>query len=89
MSPETNDLQQEAEHFAGLLYGIDQLALLLDIPEDELRVAVDTRTILGRSILRGWLRSESEYRTSVIRHAKQGSTAAQNIVRSMLDTMQR
>jgi len=84
-----DDLCQEAERFAELFYGVEQLALILDISADEIRVAIDTRSPLGKAVLRGWLLSESEFRASVIKHAKQGSTAAQAIVQDLLATMSR
>jgi len=79
----------EAQGFAELFFDVPQLALILDMEEAALQVEIDQRTDLGKAILVGWLQSEAEYRKSVIKHAKQGSTAAQSITQGLINNMRR
>lgn len=87
MSADSEQMVKAAEEFADLLFGIRDLAVLLETSEEHLRVAIETKTPLGCAILRGWLRSESEYRAAVIKHAKQGSTAAQAITQTFINRL--
>lgn len=85
MTEDRNKLCVLARDMAELFFGIPELALILEYDESALRLEIDAKSDLGRAILAGWLLSEAEFRRSVIKHAKQGSTAAQTITKALID----
>lgn len=67
-----------AEKMAGVFFGTSKLSVILEIPEEDIRLAIDAPdSPLGRAIRRGRLLREAEVRESVIKLALQGSGPAQ------------
>jgi hypothetical protein len=74
----TPEFLEEVQHKAGLLFPLPKLSIILEIPEPELRVAMDDPSNpLGQAIHKGRLLREAEIREAVIRLALQGSGPAQ------------
>lgn len=81
---------QNLEHFASQLFSDDQLAILLEIPEDEFRLAMKTKQKpVFNTVAAARLKTESSIRESIIEMAKRGSTPAQNMAEEMLKQLRK
>ncbi len=74
----TEEMLLEIEGFAELPLGNPELAILMDLPVEDIRVALEDPTnTLGQAIHRGRLRSKAELFRAITQLAKQGSSPAQ------------
>lgn len=74
----TEEQLKEVEHKAGLFFRINQLAIIIGLPEEEIRLAMSTpNSPLGTAIHRGRLLREAEVREAVFDLALKGSSPAQ------------
>jgi hypothetical protein len=84
----SDDLLKEAQEWAELFFTNDELAMLLEVPAAEIRLALDdSSSPLGSAIMRGRLLSEAELRKSIILLAKRGSSPAQATALQLLQRM--
>lgn len=79
------ELLAEAERWGELPFQVDELAILLDIPAAELRVALsDPDDQLCRAIRRGQLRAKGEFYEAVQKLSNNGSGPAQSLLGKLM-----
>lgn len=84
----TDELLKDAQEWAELFFTNEELAVMLDIPVADLRVALeDINSPLGQAITRGRLLSEAELRRAIISLAKRGSSPAQAVALDLVRRM--
>lgn len=84
----TDEELREVELWAEVPFGNQKLALLLDITEEELKVALETEgNKLGRAVKRGRLKTEAEFYRAIIKLSNQGSGPAQTMLQGILKGM--
>lgn len=87
MSPE--DIKDAGE-WAELLFTPEKIALLLEIPAEQVLIALATPgDALGMSIQKGYLLAEAELRRAALDWAKRGSTPALQMAVNWLNQVPR
>lgn len=82
-------LLSEAEAFAGLPFGVPDLAVVLRRSESDLRIAIDDEmNPLGQAIRRGWLKSKAEKMRIINTLAAQGSTPAMHMALEFMNQLE-
>jgi hypothetical protein len=83
------ELLKDAEVWAELFFSAEELADLLGLSVDEVRVAIsEPDSELGAVIRKGRLLSQAELRRSILKLAKQGSGPAQAEALRLLKSME-
>jgi len=70
----------ELEDFAGVFFSIKEIAIVMQLDENELRLAYENpQSMIHQTIQRGKLKQEAELRKVIFTLAKGGSSPAQNL----------
>ncbi len=80
----TDQQLKDIEAWAELLFTVEQVAHLLEVPADKFLLEYQTKGKVYASYQRGFLRTEAEVRKSEITLAKQGSSQAQEGVKAII-----
>lgn len=86
----TDEQRDNLAHFASLLFNDEKLAIIMDMPADEIRLAMKMKQgEIYRIVAAARLQSEAVIRDGIIKMAARGSTPAQHQALELLRSMKK